>query len=98
MGKALGADWVVLVSVTKLSRQRVSAPITDTDELVTCATTRAWLLDRSEGRSPLTGEEVSCPRHSDPGGRKPRGVVAGAVREALRSTLAPYPVKKDRVN
>ena len=98
LAKAVGADWIVLVAVTNLKQERVRAPITDTDELVTTATMQTWAIDRTESRTLLGGEPSACPVHSDPGSRKPRNVVAGAVREALRAVLAPYPVKKDRAD
>lgn len=98
LGEALGADWVVLVTVTELTQQRVKAPITDTDELVTCATIQTWVVDRAEGKSLLGGERSSCPLHSDPSSRKPKNAIGAAAREALRAVLAPFPVRKDRAD
>ena len=98
IGDALGADWVVLVTVTELTQQRVKAPITDTDELVTRATMQTWVIDLAEGKTLLGGESSSCPLHSDPGARKPKNVVGAAAREALRGVLAPFPVRKERAD
>jgi hypothetical protein len=98
LADALGVDWVVFVVVTELTQQRVKAPITDTDELVTCATIQTWLADRSEGKILLGGESSSCPLHSDPSSRKPKNAIGAAAREALRGILAPFPIKKDRAD
>jgi hypothetical protein len=99
VGKALGADWVVVVVVDVVEQRRIHSQITDATETLIEVGLRLWLSGRQGEAGLPAGEKVGHQLRAaafEPGGtRRQREAVVAAVRSALRAPLAPFPVKKE---
>jgi hypothetical protein len=98
VGKALGVDWVVVVSLDGISRRRITAPITDAQETLHEVTLRCWIFGRPSDVGLPAGEKLESQLRADtfePGAPpRQREAIAAALRLALRKTLVPYAVLK----
>lgn len=102
-GELTQADVIVFVVITNVDQRRVQTTNGGDDQkLEARANVKIWLLDMKQKRALLSAYHQEAQSKNDlfptldSGARRVRRSVEGAIRDALKEPLKPYPVVKSK--